>query len=156
MKTLKNLMTLIALVAVTGMTAQKINKQVTQEEMTKTYEINQGDRIIDYTIKINTKETGYVTMKNEDLPKKEQTRVENKKTITKLISIDNDADSSYDNIIAVTYLTKDDANFKIQETDEGFAIIIEGKELRYNFLKKEYNVTKKDTDTFEVVVMKAK
>lgn len=156
MKTLKNIITLIALITVTGMTAQKINKQVTNEVMTKTYEVNQGDQIINYTIQIETKETDYVTMKKEELSKKEQTRVDNSKKITKLISIDNDSDPNFDNVIALTYLTSEDEHFTIQPTKEGFAIEVVGKKLGYNFLKKEYNVSKKDTDTFEVVVMKAK
>lgn len=156
MKTLKKIVTLIALISVTGMTAQKINKQVTDEVMIKKYEVNHGDRTIDYTLKINTKEAGYVTMKKSDLPKKEQERIQNNKKVTKLISIDNDADPSYDNVIALTYLTKDDDHFTVNQTEEGFTITVVGKELRYNFLKKEYNVTTKDTDTFEVVVMKTK
>jgi hypothetical protein len=79
----------------------------------------------------------------------------NNKQVTKVISIDNDLDPNYDNVMEQTYLTNEDEHFIINQTDEGFVISVIGKELRYNFLKREYNVIKKDADTFEVVMVNA-
>lgn len=156
MNTLKNICTLIALFAITGMSAQKINKQVTKEAMVKTYTVDHGDRTIDYSIKITNKETGYVTMEKSDLSKKEQDRVPNPVNVTKVISIDNDADPMYDNILALTYTTPKDDQMNMSPTKNGFMINVSGNELHYDFIKKDYKVVKKDTDTFEVVVMKTK
>jgi len=156
MKIFKTLLTLVAFVSFTGMDAQKINEQVAEKVMVKNYSVDYGDTTIDYRIKIKNEESGYVTMEKTDLSKKEQDRVVNPVHVKKVISIDNDADPSYDNVLEVTYVTKEDDHFMIDETENGFIIKIVGNQLDYNFLKKEYNVTKKDADTFEVVVMKAK
>ncbi len=156
MKIFKTICTLIALIAVTGMSAQKINKQVTKEVMIKNFTVDQGDRTIEYTLKIDNKETGYVTMEKSDRSKKEQDRIPNPVKVTKVISIDNDLDPNYDNVIELTYLTKEDEHFTIDQTEEGFVISVVGKQLRYNFLKRDYNVIKKDADTFEVVMVKTK
>lgn len=156
MKTLRNIMSLIAIFAITGMNAQKINKQVTKEEMVKTYTVDHGDKTIDYSIKINTKETGFVTMEKSDLSKKEQDRVPNPVNVTKVISIDNDADPMYDNVLALTYTTKSNEEFSLSPTTSGFLINIDGNELHYDFINKDYKVVKKDADTFDVVVMKTK
>ncbi|NNM22058.1 MAG: hypothetical protein HKO54_00790, partial [Flavobacteriaceae bacterium] len=140
----------------TGMTAQKANKQVAEEVMMKNYTINHGDMVIDYTIKVKTKESGYVTMQKQDLTKEEQDRVRDEFKVTKLISIDNDVDPFYDNILELTYVTKADDHFEVVQTNEGFEIKVVGQKLKYNFLKKEYDVMKKETDTFDVIVVETK
>jgi hypothetical protein len=155
LKNIKTVFTLIAFIAFTGLTAQTVNKQVTKEVLQKKYSVNNGDVSITYAVKVNSKVKSSVNVKASDYNKKEQDRVKDNLKITKLIHIDSDSDSNYDNVLELTYESRKDDNFKILETSNGFIIEVTGKKLDYNFLKKDYVITSKDKDTFEVVVLKS-
>lgn len=155
MKTFKTIFTVIALTFVTGVTAQKINKQIVDETWTKNYEVTQNDKTFEYTVAVENMESNYVTMEREDLPKKEQDRVHVPANVTKIVRIDNDMDPMYDNVLKLTYKTEADEHFNITPTEDGFMISVVGQELRYNFLKRDYEVSITDANTFEVVVMES-
>jgi len=155
MKNLKTVFSIFALIAFSGVIAQTTNKQVTSEVLQKKYTISNGNETINYSIKINSQEKSSVKMEATDRNKKEQNRVKDKYLITKLIRIDSDSDSRYDNVLQLSYESQKDDNFNVYETAQGFVIEVTGKKLDYNFLKKVYALTNKSKDTFEVVVLKS-
>ena len=150
MKTLRNIFTLFALVAFTGVYAQMENKQVEKETMVKNYEVETSKGNMTYTLKVDTKRTNWVTMEKEELSKKEQTRVHQPKKITKVISIKGDDDPTYDNVLYVTYKANEDDDFEIYPTKEGFTLSVVGKDFRYRLLDRNDSVNKEYEDFFEV------
>jgi hypothetical protein len=154
MKTIKNIFTVLALVAFTATYAQMENKQVETETLVKSYEVETSKGTMTYTLKVDTKRSNWVTMEKDELSLKEQTRVHQPKRITKVISIKGDNDSSFDNVLYVTYKAEEDAEFKIYPTKEGFTLSVVGKDFRYRLLDRNYSVDKEYEDFFEVSMSK--
>lgn len=63
MKTLRTLYTALAVLIITSMTAQKANKQVAAQTITKQLSIENSKGTISYTVKAHTKAADFVTMK---------------------------------------------------------------------------------------------
>jgi hypothetical protein len=154
MKYFRNIITLFAIVAFSAAYGQMENKQTEMETLVKAYQVETAKGTMDYTIKVDTKRSNWVTMEKEELAQKEQTRVQQPKKITKIISIKGDDDPSYNNVLYISYKVKEDQDFKIYPTKEGFSIQTVGKELRYSLLDRNYTIHKDHKDFFEVEMSK--
>ncbi|AXT53899.1 hypothetical protein D1818_24920 [Aquimarina sp. BL5] len=121
-------------------TAQEHNMEVTKETIVKTYELERGNTTIPYEITIWNKEIDPIKLEKEDKYKLNQDRVDTQERITKVITIDDQVDNSFDNTIQISYLKDADKDFKMMPTDEGFVIMVKGEELRYSVENKDYEV----------------
>ncbi|GAA3519773.1 hypothetical protein GCM10022393_37470 [Aquimarina addita] len=154
MKNLKLFTVTLLFLTTTLVKAQHDNKQIIQETITKQYEVEKGASTIPYKVHIKNKETSEVLLKKEDQNALNQERINTPEMITKIIRIDDDADHYYDNLIELSYAVDDDADFKIVPTKNGFVITVKGKELNYDFMKKEYQVEKLDNNFFKIEKIK--
>ncbi|MFD2561922.1 hypothetical protein [Aquimarina rubra] len=121
-------------------TAQEHNMEITKETTVKTYEIEQGNKTIPYEVTIWNKELDPIKLEKEDRYKLNQDRVDAQERITKVITIDDQYDNSFDNTIQISYLKEADKDFKMMPTEEGFVIMVKGEEFRYSVKNKDYKV----------------
>lgn len=147
-------MTIACMFLVTAVFAQKENKQVESETYTKKYTVDYGEETISYMVSITDNEANYVKMEREDLAKEEQDRVvPSSRMVKKTIRIDADSDPNYDNILVLTYETKEEDHFEITPTSSGFVMKVTGHSLNYHFIKKEYEIINEDESSFEVDII---
>lgn len=154
MKHLRNIFTVLTLLAFTVMYGQMENKQTEKETVVKTYQVETSKGTMDYSLKVDTKRSNWVTMEKEELALKEQTRVHKPKKVTKIISIKGLNDSQYDNVLYISYKSKNDDEFKIYPTRDGFNMSVVGKEFRYSLLDRDYSIEEEHEDFFEVSMSK--
>lgn len=134
MKTIKKIVTLIAVILVSGMYAQTDNKQTATETKINKFTVKSEKGAINYVVKVDTKSTGYVKM--DDLSKKEETRVKSPANVTTTISVDADGDPFYDNAFTLTYKSYEDNPVTVVPTPSGFNINVAGEVLQYDFIEK--------------------
>lgn len=156
MKNLKNIFLAFALIAFTGSYAQKINKQVENESVVRTFEIESENKTVSYSVKVDTKKMNYVTMEDSELKQKEQTRVLKPKKVMKLISVSSEMNPAFNNVFELWYMAKGDEEIKVYPTSEGFTLDVNGKAFTYRLLDRDYVVSKKNADFFQVKMQDAK
>ncbi len=131
-------------------TAQDHNTEITKETIVKTYELEKGNSTIPYEITIKNKELDPIKLEKEDRYKLNQDRVDAQEMITKVITIDDQYDDSFDNVIELSYMKEADKDFKIMPYDEGFVIMVKGEEFEYSVKNKNYKVKSANKDFFMI------
>ncbi|WP_299254132.1 hypothetical protein [uncultured Aquimarina sp.] len=150
MKILNKIPFIALLFTFATVTAQEPNMEVTKQTIVKTYELERGNKTIPYVITIWNKELDPIKLEKEDRYKLNQDRVDAQERITKVITIDDKYDNSFDNTIQISYLKEVDKDFKIMPTDEGFVIMVKGEEFRYSVNDKNYKVKSVDKNFFMI------
>ncbi|WP_378175331.1 hypothetical protein [Aquimarina sp. SS2-1] len=150
MKNLRKISILAILFTFSFAVAQEHPMEITKETTVKTYEIEQGNTTIPYEITIWNKELDPIKLEKEDRYKLNQDRVDAQERITKVITIDDQYDNSFDNTIQISYLKEADKDFKMMPTEDGFVIMVRGEEFRYSVKNKDYKVKSTDKNFFMI------
>ena len=130
--------------------AQDQSIELTKETIEKTYEIDKGDKKMPYVVKIKNKEMSPVKLDENDENKVNQDRVETPEMVTKVISINDDNNDAFDNVIELSYIKEADKDFNIFPAKDGFLIRVKGREFNYSVEDKDYMIEKEDEDFFKV------
>ncbi|WP_378187705.1 hypothetical protein ACE939_04960 [Aquimarina sp. W85] len=130
--------------------AQEQGMELTKETIEKTYELDQGKEKTPYVVTIKNKETSVVKLDEKDKNKINQDRVETPEMVTKVISINDDANDAFDNVIELSYIKEADNDFNIFPAENGFLIRVKGREFNYSVEDKNYIIEKEDEDFFKV------
>lgn len=145
---MKNLSKILALSLifsfVFSLNAQTKNVETKKETIVKKYNIDKGDYTIPYVVTIKNKVMNPVKTEKDENHYENKNRIETEKMITKIITIDDKYNNKYDNQIELSYKSNTDNNFTISPSDEGFLILVSGREFKYSVEDKDYMLNKDD------------
>ncbi len=124
--------------------------EIATETTMKSYTLNYGDQTIENSVKITTSQEQAIEFAKESKGKVNKERVLDKKMITKMVAIDNDADEAYDEKIRFSYRADAPSDFVLlSDSDEIFVALDNGENLdiltNERFMKSELEA---DRDTY--------
>ncbi|AOW21512.1 hypothetical protein [Urechidicola croceus] len=160
MKTIKIITSLALLLIATNLYANN-NKEVEMENtdihndmlkstIVKKYKMNNNDENMTYKIKVYESRDYHVVLDKNDKYKTNQDIVFVPADVTKRIYLDNDKDKNYDSYFVLTYKKSLKDSFKTIMTENGIAILIDGKHIEYLNEEGTYFINNNDNDFFTV------
>ena len=103
--------------------AQDKPRSMSETTEVKTVKIDNGKEVVENKVKVTTKEEKSIKLDKKDAGKVNQDMVvDNDKTITKTIEIDNDSDPFYDSEIELVTYFKDDKEYSFIKNTNGFSV----------------------------------
>jgi len=100
------------------MYSQSAHREIAEETTTKKYEMYEDGQLVKKSIEIRTAIKQDIKLAEEDEDKVDGRRVAAPKTISKTISIDNDADEYQDEVIKFTYSSDANKDFLFGTNDD--------------------------------------
>ncbi|WP_437368585.1 hypothetical protein [Maribacter litoralis] len=126
-------MSIAGLFLFTGnLAAQEENQEVLDTKISKSYTVNDGNKLVKNTVEITTKRLNTIKNAKEDEGKIDQARVvDSVSTIIKTVQIDNDEDDAFDEKIVFSYESKTPEDFVlVSKNDELVVAMNEGDNLK--------------------------
>ena len=108
----------ILLTATVNVHGQEEERKISEETTIKKYKMYEDGKPVEKSIKIYTAIRQDIKFDTLVENKIDARRIDTPKEITKVISLDNDADPDYDETIQFSYTSKDDEDFLITANDE--------------------------------------
>ncbi|MEP3836944.1 MAG: hypothetical protein ABJM36_04825 [Algibacter sp.] len=119
---MKNLALIVLLIFSSTIMAQEKPSEIKEEVEVKTIKYKDSDNTTESKVKVITRETSNVKLKDADAKKVNQDRVLSTKKVEKMIMVDDDADADYDFLTKETYYVSGDKNYKFTPNKKGFDI----------------------------------
>lgn len=124
---------MILVVFTSAMSSQTLNTEVEDVTRINKFTVKSDAGIFNYSVKVDSKATDVVNTVNNN--KKERARIDNGKYVVTTITVKNNVDEAYDNLITLSYNEKELKPVQIMPTTTGFDILVHGERLQYNFIK---------------------
>ncbi|WP_120650141.1 hypothetical protein [Aquimarina sp. AD1] len=150
MNILKTIMALLICFTVTTNAVSQSDSQRIKTKTTKTFEFKKDGKTIPYRITVYKTSKTPLKLKKADKGKLNQGKKEVSTQVTKLIYVDNDVWSDYDKYIVLRYNKDPSDSFELKQTEKGFKVIVDNKNVEYIFGEGVYFVNNEDRDFFFV------
>src|SRR5690606_12732090 len=120
---MKTIMYVGVLLLFSSVYAQEKPKNVSEETTVKTVKVNDGKKITETKVKVNTREEQELKLAEADKNKTDQELVTSPVKVTKTVSIDLDNDPFYDTAYQERAFTFGENNYNFTRNDAGFHIL---------------------------------
>ncbi|MBC7000021.1 hypothetical protein [Cytophaga sp. FL35] len=118
MKNTKQLLFALLLLTSEMVLAQGTDREISEETTEKKYEMYEDGQLVKKSIKIHTVVKQDIKFAEEDEDKIDARRIITPKKIMKTVSIDNDADEEYDEMIKFSYISGANKDFLFGTNDD--------------------------------------
>lgn len=151
MKTLKALLSIpiLLLIGVSGH-GQSKDPGVMNATIHKTFSVEENGIETAYNVKVMEHRNYPVALDKSDKKMVNQDRNAKPAQVTKLIAVDSNNDKEYEHYMVLKYRRSVTDDFTVVPTDEGFAVKVNGKSMKYFVKKGIYFIDNKDKDFFSV------
>ncbi|MDF0717655.1 hypothetical protein PY092_15940 [Muricauda sp. 334s03] len=122
----------------------------------KTFSVSVNGVEKEYSVKVMEHRKYGMKLDNNDKGMVNQDRKPSSAYVTKLVAIDSDSDTDYDDYMVLKYEGTENNDFEIVQTDKGFDINVDDKSMHYNVLENNYLVNKKSKDFFIIEEFESK
>ncbi|AYN68051.1 hypothetical protein D1013_12045 [Euzebyella marina] len=138
------------LLMVTGvMCAQGIDREISEETTEKKYEMYEEGKLVKKSVKIHTVVKQDIKFAEEDEDKIDARRVITPKKIFKTVSIDNDTDEDYDEVLKFSYTSEANKDFLFGTNDNEIFKALENS--KYLNVGNKENMTEKSLNSLIVI-----
>lgn len=149
MKYTKQLLFSFLFVSVSLVYAQQNDREISEETTEKKYEMYEDGKLVKKSIKIHTIVKQDIKFADEDEGKIDARRVITPKKIYKTVSIDNDTDEEYDEMIKFSYTSDAQKDFLFGTNDDEIFKALENSK----YLKLDDNKTMSDKNLNSLIVI---
>ncbi|WP_405382180.1 hypothetical protein [Maribacter sp. LLG6340-A2] len=109
--------------------AQEVDPEVLDTKISKSYTINNGEKLVKNTVEITTKRLNTIERDEKDEGKIDQARVvDSIATIVKTVRIDNDEDDDFDEKIVFSYESKSPEDFVLVSKNNELVVAMDDGE----------------------------
>lgn len=151
MKTLTTLLSLSLIIwAGTHSHAQTKSQGQMNATIHKTFSLEENGTEKAYNVKVLEHRNYPMAFEKSDRKKMDQDRESQPALVTKLIAVDSNNDKIYEHYMVLKYERSVTDDFSVVATDEGFAIKVDDRTLKYFVKEGIYSIENKDQDFFSV------
>tara|TARA_B100000949_G_scaffold235366_1_gene258128 strand:- start:399 stop:848 length:450 start_codon:yes stop_codon:yes gene_type:complete len=131
------------------MFAQGIDREISEETTEKKYEMYEEGKLVKKSVKIHTVVKQDIKFAEEDEDKIDARRVITPKKIFKTVSIDNDTDEDYDEVLKFSYTSEANKDFLFGTNDNEIFKALENS--KYLNVGNKENMTEKSLNSLIVI-----
>ena len=149
MKNTKQALLLCLLILSGSIYAQGVDREMSEETTQKRYEMYEDGTLVKKSVKIHTIVRQDIKFAEEDEEKIDARRIITPKKISKIVSIDNDADEDFDEIIKFSYTSDANKDFVFGTNDDEIFKALENS--KYLNIKKNENMSEESLNSLIVI-----